>query len=180
MNSTLADNSAQVWGGNLAMREPTFSLSNSIITGGEALMGGADIQLFDEGIVTFSGGNLLGDISSTSEESLYFIPSFTLPASVILATSDGTRPASFDDILSPLADNGGPTLTHALAMNSPAIDAGDNTICATEPINNLDQRGEPRPIGSSCDIGAYESNVANDRSFFVVPLPDGKSVIFEL
>jgi len=183
VNSTLADNSAQIWGGNLSMREPTFSLSNSIITGGEALMGGADIQLFNESTIIFSGGNLLGDISSTSDESLYFIPSITFPDSVILATSDGTQPVSFDDILSPLADNGGPTLTHALARNSPAIDVGDDAICATEPINNLDQRGETRPSGSSCDIGAYESSensTAGDSSFFVVPLPDGKSVIFEL
>ena len=67
--------------------------------------------------------------------------------------------------LASLANNGGPTtasglppFTHALLENSPAVDAGDSTICAIAPINNLDQRGQPRPgVGTSgCDIGAYE------------------------
>ena len=60
-------------------------------------------------------------------------------------------------LLGPLADNGGPTPTHALLEGSPAIDAGDNTEC---PVT--DQRGVVRPRdGNSdgnavCDIGAYE------------------------
>ncbi len=182
VNSTLANNSAQAWGGNLYMTRTTFSLSNSIITGGEAPMA-ADIINTNDGINSFLGRNLVGDSSSTTEESLAFFPPITLPTSVILATSDGTQPEVLDDILLPLADNGGSTLTHALTMNSPAIDVGDNTICAAEPINNLDQRGEARPIGGACDIGAYESSEsspAGGSSFFVVPMPDGKSVIFEL
>lgn len=55
--------------------------------------------------------------------------------------------------LAPLADNGGPTLTHALLANSPAIDAGDNAACPAS-----DQRGLARPQGAACDIGAYEWN----------------------
>ena len=54
-----------------------------------------------------------------------------------------------------LADNGGPTMTHALVAGSPAIDAGD-------PAGNtsqFDQRGEgfDRIFGSSIDIGAFEA-----------------------
>jgi hypothetical protein len=52
--------------------------------------------------------------------------------------------------LQPLANNGGPTLTHALLPTSPAIDAGHPTVF--EPF---DQRGVPRPAGAS-DIGAFE------------------------
>lgn len=52
-----------------------------------------------------------------------------------------------------LADNGGPTRTHDLLPNSPAIDAGDN-------VRGLryDQRGPgfPRVKGSQADIGAFE------------------------
>jgi hypothetical protein len=45
----------------------------------------------------------------------------------------------------------------ALLSGSPAIDAGDNTICADAgTVNNLDQRGTTRPQGFNCDIGAYE------------------------
>ena len=54
--------------------------------------------------------------------------------------------------LGPLADNGGPTLTHALLAGSPAIDAA--TGC---PPPATDQRGEPRPQGNGCDLGAFEA-----------------------
>ncbi len=51
-----------------------------------------------------------------------------------------------------LADNGGPTRTHALVNASPAIDAGECDELGT------DQRGEPRPEtpGGRCDMGAFE------------------------
>ena len=56
----------------------------------------------------------------------------------------------FDPGLGPLADNGGPTQTHALLDDSPAINAGDAASC---PLT--DQRGQKRSDGK-CDIGAYE------------------------
>ena len=55
-------------------------------------------------------------------------------------------------ILLPLADNGGGTQTHALAIGSPALDASpDDATCPA-----TDQRGNPRPRGPACDIGAFE------------------------
>jgi len=57
-------------------------------------------------------------------------------------------------LLGLLADNGGPTHTHALLPGSPAIDAGDPTECP--PPIPTDQRGVPRPQGAGCDIGAFE------------------------
>ena len=64
---------------------------------------------------------------------------------------------SGDPMLGPLADNGGPTLTHALLPGSPAIDAIPVISC-TLPT---DQRGGLRPIvqtsaDTPCDIGAFE------------------------
>lgn len=61
-----------------------------------------------------------------------------------------------DPLLGPLANNGGPTQTMALLAGSPAINAGDNTICAAPPVNGLDQRGVKRPQELICDIGAFE------------------------
>ncbi|HEX8078411.1 MAG TPA: choice-of-anchor Q domain-containing protein, partial [Chthoniobacterales bacterium] len=61
-----------------------------------------------------------------------------------------------------LANNGGPTFTHRL-RNSPAIDAGDNSVLGT-PFNlTTDQRGAGfgRMIGTAVDIGAYEATISS-------------------
>jgi hypothetical protein len=63
-----------------------------------------------------------------------------------------------DPALAPLADNGGPTRTHALLINSPAVDAG------TSAGISIDQRGYARPkdmpgiinVNDGADIGAFE------------------------
>lgn len=56
-------------------------------------------------------------------------------------------------LLGPLQNNGGtielPTM--ALATTSPAVDAGNNSVCPT-----TDERGVARPHGPVCDIGAFE------------------------
>lgn len=62
-----------------------------------------------------------------------------------------------DPLLGPLAFNGGPTETCALAPDSPAINNG-NPAC---PPPDTDQRGFPRPAGERCDIGAFEFGQAN-------------------
>jgi hypothetical protein len=69
--------------------------------------------------------------------------------------------------LGPLADNGGPTLTHALLAGSAAIDAGDDAVCAAEPVNGADQRGVARPQGAHCDIGAYEAAGGGANLLFI-------------
>ncbi|MGE5374957.1 MAG: M4 family metallopeptidase, partial [Bacteroidota bacterium] len=66
----------------------------------------------------------------------------------------GTSTSPVDPWLNPLRDNGGFTFTRALGSNSPAIDAGDPATCLT-----TDQRGIARPVGSKCDIGAYEGSM---------------------
>jgi hypothetical protein len=64
-------------------------------------------------------------------------------------------------VLNPaLADNGGSTLTHALALNSPAVDGGTLAQALNSNVNiqplSKDQRGFPRFLGQDIDIGAYE------------------------
>jgi cysteine-rich repeat protein len=65
--------------------------------------------------------------------------------------------------LAPLADNGGPTQTHALMPGSPAINLGNpatpgsgGTACEA-----IDQRGVSRLQTSRCDMGAYENACGN-------------------
>jgi hypothetical protein len=71
-------------------------------------------------------------------------------------------PLTADPLLGPLQANGGPTPTMALAPGSPAIDAGDPQCLdlAGAPLAT-DQRGEPRPVGPACDLGAYEAALAS-------------------
>ncbi len=61
-----------------------------------------------------------------------------------------------DAQLGPLAANGGRTQTHLLLAGSAALDAGDDAVCAAAPVDGADQRGEPRPQGAHCDMGAVE------------------------
>jgi hypothetical protein len=75
---------------------------------------------------------------------------------LIGGTTTSTR---IDPKLGPLADIGGPTMTHALLSGSPAINAGDPAAMAGVggvPFN--DQRGNPftRVYGGRIDIGAFE------------------------
>ncbi len=77
------------------------------------------------------------------------------PTSMILGmniNSDGSCGAmtTANPLLGPLANNGGPTLTHSIPFNSPAKDVSFGLCPAT------DQRGESRPFGPECDLGAYE------------------------
>ncbi|HEY6940097.1 choice-of-anchor Q domain-containing protein [Dokdonella sp.] len=64
-----------------------------------------------------------------------------------------------DPLLAPLSGNGGTTPTHALLPGSPAIDAGNNT-----QYLHYDQRGAPRVVGGTADIGAFE--LQPDAIFF--------------
>ena len=65
---------------------------------------------------------------------------------------------STDPLLGTLADNGGPTLTHAPLLGSPAADAVPLADCTDANDNPIatDQRGVARPQGVACEIGAYE------------------------
>jgi len=84
----------------------------------------------------------------------------------------GTLASPLNPHIGPLANNGGPAMTHALLANSPALDAGDNCVtdashCGDANISQLtsDQRGAgfnrlvDGPDGdttATVDIGAFE------------------------
>jgi hypothetical protein len=94
--------------------------------------------------------------------------------------SDGSCGFGLTDpapLLGPLQDNGGPTFTHELLVGSPAIDTGTNAGCPA-----TDQRGFPRPVGATCDIGAYEAGggpLALAKTAFWTdgtPIPTGATI----
>ncbi|MBX7104662.1 MAG: right-handed parallel beta-helix repeat-containing protein [Gemmataceae bacterium] len=75
----------------------------------------------------------------------------------------GTKASPLDPMLSPLANNGGPTLTHALKAGSPALNVGFNPAGLS-----FDQRGTgfARLSDTGVDIGAFETQVAAPPSKF--------------
>ena len=73
----------------------------------------------------------------------------------------GTQGAPVDPLLLPLANNGGLTETHALRAGSRAIDAGFSPATPA-----TDQRGVPRSMGATPDIGALET-FAGPQTFIV-------------
>ncbi len=127
--STIADNRAAGNGGGLAGDGPGHLVAGSIIArnadgGGGSPDCAGSVQVNASLVGSPAGGCAIGAGSLVG----------------------------LDPSIGPLADNGGPTPTHALLMGSPAIDAGG--VCA-----GTDQRGEPRPQGAACDLGAYEAPV---------------------
>ena len=141
-NSTVARNSAtQNGGGILQSSEGGVGLTNSLVAQNSAPTG-PDVFAANggEGVVS-ARFSLIGDGTGSS-----------------LTNTDGNQVGTvspnsspIDPRIGPLADNGGPTRTHALLLGSPAIDAASTPDCPT-----TDQRGVPRPQGAACDIGSYE------------------------
>ena len=174
LNSTLSDNSSFYNGGGIsATTGASVTLLNSMVSGNSAPNTGSEIFAQSDSPLTLNN-SLVGHSGVTLNEALSgYLPNSTN----IVATMDGNAPTPLADILSPLADNGGPTQTHGLPVGSPAINAGDNATC-----QSTDQRGEARLNNTSdpCDIGAFEGAPEPDTSFFVVPLPNGRAVIFGL
>jgi parallel beta-helix repeat protein len=202
INSTISNNTATNYGGGVATTGGSATLINTTLVENQALggQGGGGIWALNTGYLTLRNSIVAGNISPAGAEVLDNAGSlitadannifgtsavttaaafqqFTPGNADIVATSDSSASSfTFAAILGPLTDNGGPTLTHALAKNSPAINSGNTTLCTTDMVV-IDQRGEERD--DKCDVGSVEV-IEDESSFFVDPVPGGKSVIFEL
>jgi hypothetical protein len=141
-NSTISDNSAVAGGGiyNAQSQTPgrndlagSLSVRNSLIAGNRAVTGR---EVANQGIAISEGYNLFGYSRSSGVDGMR------------LHATDIVPKVRIDRILAPLANNGGPTQTHALVLGSPALNKADSNL--TTP----DQRGFSR-VGRA-DIGAFE------------------------
>lgn len=166
VNSTLAHNSALEGGAIIINRgvDNSAFITNTTIVSNSASLGG--------GILAKSGSFNNGSSSIKNTIIAHNVADTGPNCAEAKLTSNGNNIASdnscdfnasgdlsnTDPLLGPLANNGGDTLTHAPLPGSPAINAADNTACAANPINNVDQRGILRPQGANCDIGAVEAN----------------------
>lgn len=153
--------------GNQGFTYTTTLINNSIIGNASLADPGCCSQRID-GIYFFQSAFLYNNIITNSHDAGWAC-SGSVTGNNNLITSgncnvgvmvDGmhTTPAALN--LEDLAHNGGPTQTHAPGAGSVAIDAGDNRICAGADVDNLDQRGAPRPAGAACDAGSFEAGSA--------------------
>jgi hypothetical protein len=84
-----------------------------------------------------------------------------------IPTMVGDLSSSFigvEPLIGPLADKGGPTMTHALLSGSPALAAGSDALAPA-----TDQRGVLRPQGPQSDVGAFEAAHTADLYVSVSP-----------
>ena len=139
-NVTMTANDAWL-GGGIQVAGGTVTLDRSLISGNTATKPGAELRN-TAGVVILNNYNLFGHDGNAG------VVNATLGATDSVAT----KPVA--GILLPLANNGGKTQTHALAINSPALNASP----ADAGCPAKDQRGAPRPSGSKCDIGAFEGS----------------------
>jgi len=119
-------------GGGVGNFGGTTTMHNALVTGNSERRGQTpDCFNFGSSTLVSQGQTLIGTLAGCA---------YTAGAGDITGG---------DPKLGPLAENGGPTPTHALLSGSAALNKGVG--CA-----RTDQRGVPRSAGGACDIGAYE------------------------
>jgi hypothetical protein len=177
LGGTLTLNKCQVWARQWGVRNlySTLSVANSTVTG----MG--DIGILNcggpEAVVAITHSTVSGNPASLANAvNRDCVGIVAIGSSIVDGGCEGdfvsnghniespNDTCGFDQLtdqvnvttealaLGPLADNGGPTKTKALLPASVAIDAIPPEMCEVDE----DQRGEPRPGGTMCDVGAFE------------------------
>jgi uncharacterized repeat protein (TIGR01451 family) len=182
-NSTFSANTSR-WGGAIFNENLIGSITNTTFAFGSASYAGDR----GGGIYNSSNAQILELSSNIVAESMGTAPRDISNAGTIVSASSnvvgigegsgltdgvngnqvGSLASPLDPLLGPLANNGGPTLTHALLAGSPAIDRGSNPAGLA-----YDQRGPgfSRVSGAQADAGAYELQSA-DLSVAKVDTPD--------
>ncbi|MDJ0959802.1 MAG: carbohydrate binding domain-containing protein [Acidimicrobiia bacterium] len=158
-NSTISGNTSTAWhGGALFATDGVVSITNSTIVGNNApggTAGGLMVATFGAPVDVTIADNVIAD-NGTYNCQLEGGGAAVLTSLGGNVVTDGScAPDAADQVVAAggagvdvLADNGGPTLTHALLAGSVAIDAAVGACPAT------DQRGIARD--ASCDVGSYE------------------------
>ena len=202
-NSTISGNLAAAHGGGIYAGLGTATLTNVTITnnrsdndhnsvgdGGGIFNPGASVLLHNTIVArNFKGaspGTTANDVAGALDSSSSFnlIGDGTGMSGIANGPPGnqiGTSGSPIDPLLGALQNNGGPTQTHGLLYNSPAVDAGDDAVTESPLMLTTDQRGLTRQAdgdliaGAVVDIGAYERQTTETRS-----VPGGQNVSVDL
>jgi len=128
--STIADNQSALTGGVAVLGKASVTVRASIIANNTGGGSGNDCS----GVITTRGANVIEDVTGCS---------FKRP--------NATDQIGVDPQLDPLASNGGPTQTRALAPTSPALGAVDSSALCRQPDQRMALRTKP------CDAGSFEA-----------------------
>ena len=159
VNSTISGNTSTAWhGGALFATDGTVAISNSTIVGNNSpggTAGGLMVATFGAPVSVTIADSVIADNGTYNCQVEGGGAAVLTSLGGNVTTDPSCAPIASDQDVGPsgalvdaLADNGGPTLTHALLAGSPAIDAAVGACPAT------DQRGVTRD--AVCDVGAFE------------------------
>jgi hypothetical protein len=177
-NSTISGNAAAAGGG--VVNQSLMAIDNVTITGNNATNnGGGFLNLGGTAEATLRRSLVAGNTAGGQGREVFHagksfagnhfnLFGFNGNNGLFGFTPGGdsfTPPGTLASVLNPaLANNGGPTQTHALASGSPAIDRSPSTDCMAAPVSGVDQRGQPRNqnadtenTNKECDVGAFEA-----------------------
>ena len=163
VNSTITKNSAARAGGGLGMfadgRDKKLTMHNSIVAGNTAASTPDFTAPFSPATNLEVRSSLIGRGDGTS------LMASSIPDANGNLVGGSTSVSAINPQLGPLANNGGPTQTHALLINSPAFNRGNNVLAVDVANSNAplttDQRGTgfARNNFGIVDMGALESTV---------------------
>jgi CSLREA domain-containing protein len=164
-NSTISGNTSATSTGGIAVGAATpVELSYNTISGNISGSGAGNV--FFGATTTLKGNIFVGNSTGNCNMVDVMNPirqgfNFDSANTCRLGTAPGVNPNDHPNTtvaLDALANNGGPTFTHALPAGSLAIDAGGLGGCTVigGGVLGTDQRGLPRPGFAACDSGAFE------------------------
>ena len=164
VNSTVSGNSADSYGGGI-WNDGALTLWSSTVTGNTAGEQGSAVYAYEGSVIDTAFTLVEGDCASFIDDAIWVSNGYNIESpGDVCGFDQGTDQVNITEgqlNLGPLADNGGPTMTHAPLADpvvSIAIDQIPEAACLDadgEPLTE-DQRGVTRPQGPACDVGAFE------------------------
>lgn len=174
-NSTISGNTTGGAHGGGLWLSCTADLTNVTVANNDAPTSPGDGIHVEIGTTTLSNtivannGTQNCNVRESAQNDTFLVSGmYNLSSDGTCFTPGGSDLTNTNPLLGPLADNGGPTMTHALAASSPAVDGVAATDC---PPPATDQRGKTRPAEgdgeapSLCDIGSFERVDADGDGF---------------